>query len=310
MGEMMSRVLVHDISHWQGDLTNYWQLFKDKGCAAIIVKATEGLAFYSSFKTYIEQARAHGFLVGSYHYYRQQIKNASGDWVACDPKRQAENYYNWVSSMGELDLPPALDVEKVNNPFLSQSSIEICLYEIENRFGRIPFVYSNPDVLTNILKTPPWGRYPLWLAHYISEPSVMIPKSWNKWTLWQFSDKITYTPPGSTVKKPIDHNWFNGDLMDLYAFCGVGEVDPPEEPPIVTPPVDHYVRVIARQWDGKPGWLFFRNRPEFYAGDGLAVGYGVELKLLDPQPVNGLWHVTLDDFEGYVSAGKAYTKEV
>ena len=92
---------------------------------------------------------------------------------------------------------------------------------------------------------------------------------WDKWTIWQFSDKITYDIKNSadvvTERKPIDHNWFNGDLMDLYAFCGLGEIEPPTEPPIVVPQ-DEYVRVVNCEW------LSFRNRPEVYPGDRPAIG--------------------------------------
>ena len=310
----MDRVLVHDISHWQGNLQTYWQMFKDKGCKAIIIKATEGLAYYNIFKEHAEQAKEAGFLVGSYHYFRQQIKNTEGTWVNCDPVRQADNYFNWIQKCGvEMDLPPALDVEPGNNPFLSVGTIDKCLRHIELKFGRVPLVYSSPDVLINRLGTPAWGRYPLWLAHYTTEDKIMLPKAWDKWTLWQFSDKITYDKKNSAgtivSRKPIDHNWFNGDLMDLYAFCGVGEIEPPveppvePEPPIVISPADRYVRVKAT-------WLRFRREPSLYAGDTLAVRRGVLLKVTGDKVKTDIeyWPVEMDGYSGFVSAGSRYTE--
>lgn len=228
----MSRVLIHDISNWQGDLSRYWQLFKDKGCKAIIIKATEGLAFYNYWKDTAPIVKEQGFLLGSYHYYRQHIQNLNQDWVSCSPTRQAENHFNWLEKCSiKPDLPPALDVEPGNNPQgVGSAGVESCLNRMEQLFGRTPILYSNPSTLTGIAK-PHWIKFPLWLAHYTSEEKVTVPKPWVGWTIWQFSDKVTYTPAGSTVKKPIDHNWFNGSEKDLLAFCGMSGQDQPPPPP-------------------------------------------------------------------------------
>ncbi len=238
----MDRVLVHDVSHWQGNLATYWQMFKDNGCKAVIIKATEGLAYYNIFKEHAEQAKAAGFKVGSYHYWRQQIKNLEGTFVNCDPIRQADNYFNWVQKCGvEMDLPPALDIEQGNNPFLTATVIEKCLRHIELKFGRVPLVYSSPNVLMNILGNPAWGKYPLWLAHYTTEDKVTVPKAWKTWTLWQFSDKITYDKKNSAgtiiSRKPIDHNWFNGGEAEFNNFLRASNpaLQPAAEDPAETP---------------------------------------------------------------------------
>ena len=235
----MSRALIHDISNWQGDLSRYWQLFREKCCKAIIIKATEGLAYYSYWKDTAPIVKEQGFLLGSYHYYRQHIQNQEGTWVSCSPTRQAENHFNWLEKCGiKPDLPPALDVEPGNNPQgVGSAGVESCLNRMEQLFGRTPILYSNPSTLTGIAK-PHWIKFPLWLAHYTSEEKVSVPKPWVGWTIWQFSDKVTYTPAGSTVKKPIDHNWFNGSEVDLIQFAkggaaGTDEVhpEPAEGPP-------------------------------------------------------------------------------
>ena len=293
----MDKVLVHDISHYQGDLTKYWPLFRDKGCKAIIIQSSNGLAYQQYFKYAAEAAKEQGFLVGSYHYYRQQIQNIEGTWYTCDPLKQANNYFNWVTKCGvEMDLPPALDVENGGNPTLSSSSIEKTLGHIERLFRRIPMVYSNPTILKGLAK-PTWARYPLWLAHYAPTPT--IPAPWTQYTLWQFSDKITYTPEGSTAKKPIDHNWFNGNELDLYYFCYNGE-----EPPMPEPVVK-YVRV-------KVPWLRFRSKPELYPGDTPVVGQGVLLKVTGDKVTTDITYypVEIDGFKGFVSAGSSFTQVV
>ncbi len=236
----MSRVLIHDVSHWQGNLSTYWKMFEAKGCKAIIIKATEGLAYYSILKEYAEQARAAGFLVGTYHYWRQQIKNLEGTWVTCDPVRQADIYFNWVQKCGvKMDLPPALDVESGNNPTLIVGPIEKFLRHTETLWGRLPMVYSSPNILINRLGNPAWERYPLWLAHYTTEDKITVPKPWKTWTIWQFSDKITYdktNASGAVIsRKPIDHNWFNGNMGDLYKFILSTGGTLPSTTPLPTP---------------------------------------------------------------------------
>jgi GH25 family lysozyme M1 (1,4-beta-N-acetylmuramidase) len=309
------RVLIHDISHHQGNLATYWKMFKDKGCKAVIIKSTEGYASWNIFKEHAEQAKAAGFLVGSYHYFRQQIINVQNQWINCDPARQAKNYFDWVTKCGvPMDLPPALDVEQGNNPYLSAVTVLKCLQKIEEYFGRKPMLYTSPSVLKYHLGNPrDWGQYPLWLAHYVEkEENILIPEGWDTWTIWQFSDKITYnktTETGFVIsRKPIDHNWFNGSEEDLRKFCQLEGLPP--TPPDPGPAPTH-IRVIARQTNGDPGWLYFRDSPDFDYREQLAIGYGEFLELVEPDPINGLWHVTNNrGRDGYVSAGSSWTEIV
>jgi hypothetical protein len=220
------------------------------------------LAFYDYFKSTAVQAKAHGFLVGSYHYFRQQIQNMEGTWVNCDPIRQAQNHFDWIQKCGvKMDLPPALDIENGNNPFLNASTIEKCLWKMESLFRRTPMVYSNPGILKGLAK-PEWDRYPLWLANYASAPT--IPAPWKDYTLWQFSDKITYNLTdydGNIVaRKPIDHNWFNGNLEELLKFCELGELPNPDP---VDPNAPKRVETTT--------YLRGRTTPVYFAGDSALV---------------------------------------
>jgi len=256
------KVLVHDVSKWQSDLSKYWQMFWDAGCRAVIIKATEGYAYYTYFHDTVKQAKKFGFLVGSYHYFRQQIQNTEGAWITCDPIRQAQNYYDWVKASGVvMDLPPAIDIENANNPYLSNVSIDKFLVKIEALFGRTPFIYSNPSILKGLAKTS-WERYPLWIANYATSP--LIPAPWKDYTLWQFSDKITYnlTNEQGTViaRKPIDHNWFNGSMADLLAFCNLAK---PPTPPTPDPNAPKQVETTV--------YLRGRTTPVYVSGDSALI---------------------------------------
>jgi len=216
----MGKVLIHDISYWQGNLSTYWQMFREKGCKAIICQSSNGLAYQSYYRDTAPLIQKEGFLLGSYHYYREHIQNMEGTWVICNPTRQADNYYTWVTKVGIPNVfPPVLDIELGGNPMgVSYNNINACLKHIEKLFGRTPIVYTSPNVARSFARAG-MERYPLWLAHYTTEDKVSIPEPWKKWTIWQFSDKLTYDKVNSNgvvvSRKPIDHNWFNGNLGEL-----------------------------------------------------------------------------------------------
>jgi hypothetical protein len=110
--------------------------------------------------------------------------------------------------------------------------------------------------------------------------------------------------PVNENKVGLDMNVFNGNIASFNAKYGIGEI-------VVPPTTPTKIRIIARQPDGMPGWLFFRDEASFDYQEQLAIGYGNELELLSPEPVNGLWHVkTARGREGFVSAGSAYTEVI
>jgi lysozyme len=262
----MEKVLIHDICYYQGDLSSYWQLFKDKGCKAIIIQSSNGLAFQNYFIDTVKITKNLGFLVGSYHYFRQHILNSEGSLISCDPIKQAEIYCSWVQRSGvKMDLPPALDIENGGNPQgVGYAAVTSCLTHIEKLFGRTPMIYSSSAILGGLAR-PGWERYPLWLAHYTTEDKISIPKPWTKWTIWQFSDRITYTPPGTTLKKPIDHNWFNGSLDDLRKFAGVsgsttGKPDIADLKNRVNKAIDDWAKTITSASAAKANITDLKNR--------------------------------------------------
>ena len=212
------------------------------------------------------------------------------------------------------DLPITLDVE-VKDVFVDRVYAQ-AMYLFQQT-GKYPMIYTSPGFWGSL-----WGKAnsthaaffvncPLWVAHYTLAVKPDIPKPWTDWAIWQYkieNDRAIVESYGLRYweAKAIDMNRFNGDLMDLHAFAGTGEVEPTPQPPSAT-----HVTVIVRQFDGKPGWLFFRDEPSFNYTEQLAIGYGAVLELLEPEPVNGLWHVkTPRGREGYISAGGAYTELV
>ena len=285
---------------YQGKL-NYDAL-KEKGGKFIIIKAGEGWKDYES-QDYVKLAKDNGLLTGSYWYYRQEII-WDGRKILCEPKRQAQIYFE--ATKGNQDLPPALDIEKTGNPYFRPDDILTCLQEIERLFGRIPMIYSNKYILQDDLHSPVWGsEYPLWLAQYRKTSLIELPKPFTSWAIHQFSDKIKVD--GTT----IDHNFFNGDMIDLLAFCEMGEIpEPPEQ--------EGYVEIVAS------AFLRFRPLPEYNKNiKTLIVERGEVLQIagttIYEPPVAGLhdgitWLPVYipskygTDCIGYISADKKYVR--
>jgi len=217
---------------YQGKLD--YNALKAKGGKFIIIKAGEGIKDYFS-QDYVKLAKDNGLLTGTYWYYRQTII-WGGKETWCEPKKQALEY--WKATQGNQDFPPALDIEKYNNPYLNPDHILICLEEIERLFGRKPIIYTGFYVWQDNVGSPDWSdKYDLWLAQYREAQYIKLPKPFTKWLIQQFSDQIKV---GGVT---IDHNYFNGTEQDLLNYIS-GETTIPEPPE----PSTHVEILVDQLW--------------------------------------------------------------
>ena len=180
-----------DVSKWQESVD--WNRVRAAEVKFVYVKAVDGTWEDKGFKGHWAGSKAVGLLRGVYHYYRDDQ----------DPKAQARKLLEVLRSTGDLgELPPALDIEEVNNRTLTASKIKLCLEELEKLFGRIPLVYTRATIWNPRIGKVTWAsRYPLWVAHYTvagwtdnhiqrtlaTQPS--LPSPWNTWAIWQITDK-------------------------------------------------------------------------------------------------------------------------
>ena len=280
--------------HYQGEL-NYDAL-KEKGGQFIIIKAGEGLKDYKS-QDYVKTAKDNGLLVGTYWYYRQVISWGGQD-IWCEPKKQAQMYFE-ATKGNEQEIPPALDIEKYGNPYFRADDIHTCLEEIKRLFGRIPMIYTGYYIWRDNVKSPAWSiNYPLWIARYCDTSNLVIPPPFKTWAIHQFSETT------KVDGKLIDHNYFNGDMMELLAFCDMGEI--PE-----TPVKPLYVEVIAN-------FLRFRPLPVYLQAKTLIVEKGQMLEIAGTTIYDSISGITWlpvfmpssykNESICYISANKKYVK--
>ncbi len=318
----MNKVLGIDISAYQtNDYTNPTKFFdpyvaRDRGIKFAILRASIGTVKDRAVDHFAEEFYKAGIPMGYYHFLHTGVSYTS----------QADFFCNIVRYKSH-QLPLFVDVE------MSGVGLDMTrrfIGRVEAKLNKPVWIYSSPGFWNSLVGVDraEWvldKEY--WVANYIKPPTTSylhelpdgypnenMPKELKpfigkkSWKFWQF------TSSG-------DGRYFGGDYpahskpvgLDLDVYNGTVEQFNEEFGSAISPPQSEFgmVRVIARQSDGKPGWLFFRDEPSFDYIECLAVGYGTVLLLMSPEPINGMWHVkTTRGREGFVSAGEKYTEVI
>lgn len=149
----------------------------DKNVTFVYIKATEGATHIDRYyRRNIEQARASGIKVGSYHYF------SSTSTV----RAQYVNFTRHLDAHHQ-DLLPMIDVEQCGRYTRSQliDSVAKLATMLEKRYKRKPIIYSTMKFYNTYL-APQFNSYPLYIGRYSSaRPQI----KWNgKCLIWQYSE--------------------------------------------------------------------------------------------------------------------------
>jgi len=334
---MGNLTLLVDISKWQtNDAVSPSYFFdpiqaKEKGVQAAYLRVGYGRILDTAVRHFAESFEAADLPFGFYHY-AMPAGSAYGTAL-----QQAE-WFADIAMQYKFKLVPMLDLEQSG---VGLSYTKVWLERVAELCGCTPGIYTSPGFWTGLKDSGNaiWAaEYPLWIANYFSSlkypvydiPEIVansttlpvVPDPWKKkgktWSIWQFCATGDGEFYGGNYAKHTDEvgldlDVFNGTYNELMMALGVGEVVI-DDPIVIDPePVEQpkKVRVIVRQSSGSAGWLYFRDRPELYDDACLAIGYGVELELVESEKITGditYWHVLADGRDGYVSAESAYTE--
>lgn len=189
-----------DVSKWQGDID--WKKVKNAGCEFVFIRigVQNGFGGESKTDTYFidnyKGAKAAGLKVGVYYYtYATDKKEA---------KEQAKFVLDTLSENScKLDLPIAYDWEswnKLGGLEMSINDLNACaeafLSTVE-KAGYNGMLYSSKYYLEKTLWRLDTTKYPVWLAHYVSQTSYA-----GSYSVWQCS--CTGKIPG--IKGDVDIN--------------------------------------------------------------------------------------------------------
>jgi lysozyme len=186
-----------DVSRFQKQIN--WPLVRKMrdGNIAIkfaFIKATEGSNFVDQqFARNWKKCRENNLARGAYHFFST---TSSGH-------EQALHFINHVKLLPG-DLPPVLDIEKLNGQDVDEflNEIEIWLKVIENHYKVTPIIYSNAAFYNKYLNFR-FGKYPLWVAHYQNRKRPAVEKEWQ---FWQHNEGGRV----NGINAFVDFNVFNG----------------------------------------------------------------------------------------------------
>jgi lysozyme len=187
-----------DVSHYQDDID--WQLVQESAhpIAFVFIRATMGKDGVDlTYTRNLEEAQQHGFLVGSYHFYRPN-ENSSAQFEHFKKHTRVEKGH----------LLPVLDIE-TESPFGVENlrkGLRNFLELAEKEYGVKPIIYSGLDFWKRNLRGH-FDDYPLWIAAYCGKFRVAdVP-----WNFHQFTDQVRV----KGVIGDVDGNEFNGSLAEL-----------------------------------------------------------------------------------------------
>lgn len=287
-----------DISRYQ--LTVDPVVLKAKGVQFVMIRAMVGTVPDQLFLQHRDTMRAAGIPFGVYLYYRE------GPGVA-SPESQAQALFDFLEMTGDFgDLPPALDVEEINNPTLTESKVKKCLEKMHALFGRLPFVYTRATVWDPKIGNVAWAAvYPLWVAHYPWEfwqgddhldlvkalpPEIYpsLPKPWKNagagWYIWQIIGKA-----------PAAEFGVSGNYLDLdFGSNQLAPMLPPPVPPTDPPPTGVFMAKFYVRTDLQNTYIQIRTGPGVNFPDVGDLPEGVEFDVLDvaaadPLTAGSLW---------------------
>jgi len=199
---------VIDLSHYNTNVA--FAKLKAAGILGVIHKATQGATDSDpTYEAHRSGALQAGLLWGAYHF------GTDSDGV-----QQAVNFLKVTGDVTGILI--ALDFEpNPTGPSMSLEEARAFVTHVNSVTGRYPGLYSG-HYIKELLGT---GTDPLlancwfWLAQY--GPTAVVPRNWQRWTLWQYTDgAIGPDPHEIPGVGRFDRDLFNGSADELRAFWG------------------------------------------------------------------------------------------
>jgi MYXO-CTERM domain-containing protein len=202
-----------DVSKWQGAID--WSGVKQAGVVFAIVRASHGTGTIDEyFDANWKGTKANGIIRGVYQYFEP----------GQDPVAQAKVLVDMVQASGGFehgDLPAVIDVETTGGQSASviMANIHAWIDYVESATQRRPIIYTGSYFWDDHGLDDSLSSYPLWTAHYTSNPCPLTSSAWAKWTFWQYTDSGSVTGIGGHVDRDV----FDGTLDDLQQFIADSE---------------------------------------------------------------------------------------
>lgn len=210
-----------DVSFYQDDDQTVWQIdfqkMRQSGAHFVIIRAGQNVSRDPDWRYNWGKAGEAGLLRGAYwiHDYRQ-----AGIIQARSYVEVLRSYPCEIPAWWDLEYVPRWGGRPLRSNLLP--ALKDALSVVEDFLQRKPVLYTNPDMLLNILRpVPDWlVQYPLAIAHYKVQAPDCGP--WLKWHFWQYTNKGSGALYG-VESAEIDLDWWNGDEKSLREWCGLDQ---------------------------------------------------------------------------------------
>lgn len=149
-----------DVSQYNGDID--WEKVKSQKKTKdpikfVIIRSSAGVQKDIRYEKNYEEAKEHGFIVGTYHYYRPDENS----------NKQFENFKATVH-LAKGDILPVVDIEAASS-VQSMESLKIGLRNfvtlVEDEFGVKPIIYTKLSMWKDFLQYD-FDDCKLWVAAY------------------------------------------------------------------------------------------------------------------------------------------------
>ncbi|HEX5471981.1 MAG TPA: GH25 family lysozyme [Lacipirellulaceae bacterium] len=222
-----------DVSHWQGTIAkSTWKSLKNDGYSFVFIKATQGDSYVDpQFVENIKGAKAHGLLVGMYHFC--DLDSARDD--PRDAVNEAKHFLAVIKPYYKSGkyLPPVADVERFPKGLktgqyekLTSKWVQAFSDTIYNGLGVRPIIYTSKSKANSYYSASVAKSHKLWLAWWkgtgaTSPPVAADTPLWGIWQFWQWSDgadAIALANQAPGLKGHVDRDVFYGTQAQLDAL--------------------------------------------------------------------------------------------
>ena len=206
--------VVVDLSHNNANVD--LQRAQADGIVAVIHKPSQGTAFADPMYAIRRKAAMDaGLLRGAYHF-----------GTGADPVAQAQLFLK-VANPTPRDLI-VLDFEvNPGNPgnTMNLDQAHAFISTVQDATHVIPGLYGGSYLSVQLEKTPDLTLQGCWLWWAQYGPVPLIPRNWQTWVLWQYTDGHHGNPPFSVDGVgPCDRDQYQGTAGDLQAKWVTGSL--------------------------------------------------------------------------------------
>lgn len=188
-------VLGLDCSKYQRDII--WSKTKTAGVEFAFIKITEGTTGHEdnsyNVRNRVLSAMASKIKVGYYHFARPGNIASPED----DANEEVTNVLKHIAILPVANLPLVLDLETYSDNNIWDNKQDHMNRYINTFIWRLKvenisvILYSNKSFFESNTSIS-YSAYPLWIAAYLNNPELNLPKipsTWTEWKIWQFTEK-------------------------------------------------------------------------------------------------------------------------